>query len=399
MKFPSLSKSTGLLALLPMTFLVGCFDASAPTDTAPAAIPPSERAQDIRNQPVLGQQENVSRDPATGLLYFRAPTGESYLLNPNWSRLGADSKGLPKSAADVIGTWYDESGKVEVRIYSSFANSAWNGGLQCNIAAVSTQVEPDYILVGGGAWVDYGTNAGAFVTQAYPVDNALTTFAAQSKDHGPYNTHKLYTYAIGLRLKDNNGAYIPRSVLKSYMEYRTYSTVASTNNSASIQNNVSYFTIGGGARIQWSSKGQLLQSSAPNEGQPGWRASSKSHRTIESCPLTVYAVGITKNYIPNFGYVEIRQSSTSPLKQFIVSPGTWAGSGAARDEFYSEPGWATTGFGGLATSSNGRGRLLTGLKLTYGDNAQVKGEVFSKDHFVNESGTTYSYIVEIRKRP
>lgn len=387
----------------PVAALVGCLDGvSTQNGTGESAAAGNKPSNGIQSQPIFGQEEQTYRDAETGLVYFKDKvSGESYLLNPNWSRLGAEgSAALSKTAAmPTIGTWTDNSGRVEVTVYTASATSIYNSGVGCQIGNVSTQVENDRVLVGGGAWVDYGSGgAGAFLTQAYPADDALTTFSAKSKDHGPSNSHTLHVHAIGLRLKGDNGAWIPRETLKGYMEYRTFTTTPSEVNSASVQNNVNYWTIGGGARVQWSSKGQLLTASAPSDNQPGWYAFSKSHRSLESCPLTAYAIGITKGSIPGFGTVDIRIGSTNPLQYFIKSPGTFVSYGKALDTFYSEPGWATTGFGARSLSTNGRGRLLTGLKLSYADNLKLKGESLSKDHFVNESGTTYSYILEIKKQ-
>jgi hypothetical protein len=227
----------------------------------------------------------------------------------------------------------------------------------------------------------------------------LVTWNAQSKDHGVLCPHKLTVYALGIRLMSSTGAWIPASTLRQYMSLASYSSASSVNASASVQNNVNYWTVGGGANIQWGTKGQLLYENHPSDnGAPGWYAASKSHRSIESCPMTVYAIGITKGYIPGFGNIAINIGNTSPMQYFMRSPGTYANGGPISDSYNSAPGWATTCMGVKSTSDNGRGRLITQMKYNFLDNWHMNATSGDKDHFVGETGWTYTYLIEAKKQ-
>lgn len=114
----------------------------------------------------------------------------------------AQSSGLPH-------TWTDWSGQVETRVYecASPAIAQHQNNIGC-------QVESEFILVGGGVYVEYLNGPGALLWESRPMDRNLSTWVASCKDREVSNPHRLFVYAIGLRLKDSNGTPIAKSMVQ-----------------------------------------------------------------------------------------------------------------------------------------------------------------------------------------
>ncbi len=130
-----------------------------------------------------------------------------------------------------------------------------------------------------------------------------------------------------------------------------------------------------------------LVSSFPSGSQ--WMAASKDHIVPEVGTVDAFAIGITSGTIPGFGSIDV-----------AVSPATTTSvpTGYGTANRIVPPGSVLASIGGGAQSF-GAGRMLTDL-IPFGDapSDSVQGvTVRSKDHEVQDSGTTSAYVVSIRK--
>lgn len=390
--------------VLGLVFAPGCSDNIDAGATASSVVT-GTRVLDAYNQnpttPLYTPESKIAIDPLTG---------ESYPINFNRSILGKRVPANAEKAMTTLGSWMDNSGRVQITVYSSvYASQTVNNGYGIyDVAAGGVTVANDEVLVGGGAWAEWfsgwqnggqpqsGEN-GAFITEAYPIDASLTTFSAKTKTHYNMQQHQLIVYAIGLKLKMDDGSWMPRATLRNYIYYNYYTSIPSTNATSTVQSNVSYPIIGGGAKINWSTNGQLLLESRPLANN-SWKASSKSHYSTESCPITSYCIGLYGGNIPSFG------SITFYYPNPVGSSGTYVNinqypCAVATDMLTTDPSYVPTSFGVLSTSDNGLGRLVTGIRMDYGTNNRLRGITQSKDHISYSSGWLYTYATQIKKSP
>lgn len=303
-------------------------------------------------------------------------------VNPNRRLLTpAEIKGV-KSRADW-GHYFDESGDVEIAIWESYSYGTH--------LEVHCDVDPSFVLIGGGAWADYdGTRVpnGVFLTASYPRDQELSSWVARSKGHQPTGTpaHKLVCYAIGLRLKG-----VSRSALRNQMKY-----VANTSGSSLFPNTTAtlpanYSLIGGGSRVNYAGApyggtGNLLIASYPYNDQT-WKSESKTHYYNCTASITSFAIGITNNTIPNFGRLKVERRSPSSIYNSCCL-------GTASTQI--EPGYVPSCFGGESRANTATGRLLN--RMSPNPNNVMNVLVSSKDCLISEGGVTLAHSIQIKKQ-
>jgi hypothetical protein len=344
-----------LAVLLPF---VGC-------DSPPAPPAPADRP--------AAAEDNVLRDPETGA---------TYLLNPQ--RRVMQPALPPDTQALSLGfsySMFDWSGTVETRVWEcvEYTRRSIQTGIAC-------QVDPDYVLVGGGAWAHY-FGAGALLTENRPFDRGLVTWVASSKDHLSADPHELHVYAIGLKL-----AGVSRAVLLSNMTFVSSGPSAQAAHPAhQVAVPSGYVLTAGGARVNWSGAGNLLTSTrSPYSCCPftTWTVASKDH--VKSSPATIeaYAIGI-KPTIAGFGTLETSDRGTAPSR----AP---CGYSVVRTVNVRPDGWVYTGIGG-DTTWNAAGRLLFQVGPDPSDPNQTI--VASKDHRAADWGCITSNLITMRKKP
>ncbi len=361
---------------------------------AAAAKPPEKAAlQKIPDDLTAGSQ------PLSSYSYRDPATGTSYLINPNWKIMPRKSPVLAKTAG-TIQTSTDWSGQVETRIYECVSPT-----VEQHQNSIGCQVENEFILVGGGAYVDYGTGPGALLWETRPLDENLTTWVASSKDHQASNPHTLHTYAIGMRLKDNNGNYIPKSALLG-----TYITLNSYTSTPAQHAPSKYFAygrfgnsyllntsnLGGGARTNWSCCGSLLTVSSQKIVLPAtslsYYVAAKDHGASELTTISIYGIvmtpqsGSSTRLIPNFGIMEFKYSE---------SQGNPVNTGVATALLDASNEFVMTGMGAESKWTTGPGRLLFGIKPTGVYSGQVT--VYSKDHRATSGGYVVANMMQVRK--
>lgn len=268
----------------------------------------------------------------------------------------------------VWGEDQDSSGLVRIRVYECTGYAS--------VPEVHCGVDPDEVLVGGGAWADYGNGWGAFLTASYPENNDLETWVARSKDHLQANQHTLHSYAIGMTLQG-----VDRTTLKSKMTLKTLTSGSDHHPGVSLSVPAGFAIIGGGARVNYQGAGNMLTESYPTNATT-WKVGSKDHNASDPSTITAFAIGIATGNIPGFGTLDMQQRNSSSAAQ----------QGVATATKNATSGWATTCAAGRSTYS-GAGRMLFRMMPTEDDNIQAS----SKDHVNTDSGSVWAYSLEARK--
>jgi len=274
----------------------------------------------------------------------------------------------------VTADFADASGTVTVRIKQCAPTASRE------INTTTCPVDSGFVLIGGGAEILGEGSPGALLTASFP-DLGLTTWTASSKDQHLFFPHQLSAYSVGLKL-----AGVTPQTLFSFMKVTSVRSIASEHPSTAISVPGGFTLVGGGARANWVSEGQLLTRSIPSGSQ--WLAASKDHAVAEVGTVDAFAIGITSGTIPGFGSLDVNvgQASTSVPTGYgtinRIVPG----------------GFVLASIGGDA-QFNGAGRMLTDL-IPFGDapTDSVPGAtVRSKDQEFQDSGLTTAYAIAIRK--
>ena len=288
--------------------------------------------------------------------------------NPNRRLVGVfeDGEALPANRRLSWGSDQDASGHVRTFIFECEGRGQH--------PVVHCDVDPDQVLVGGGAWAEW-TSHGALLTASYPENGQLETWVGASKDHLHAEIHTLHVYAVGLELTG-----LSRSELMSHMTMKEATSGSYSHPAKTVSVPAGYVLTGGGARVDWSGKGNLLTESYPLSVRT-WKVASKDHIDLSPATITAYAIAIKSN-IPGFGTIQGQRRSSS----------TYTTYGASSVTKNPTSGWTTTGMGGTATWSD-TGRMLYMIKPNSGDGIDVS----SKDHLVQDSGSTSAYVIELKK--
>jgi hypothetical protein len=131
---------------------------------------------------------------------------------------------------------YDPDDIWEVKVFSQ---TSARGRLIKQDAAV----DAGYVMVGGGAKVDYGTQAGNLLYTSQPYDGK---WLGQAKDQETVSTASISAYAVGLRPRSDKvpGIKVETKINKSPSHYSTIVT-------ASVSVESGYVMVGGGASLGW----------------------------------------------------------------------------------------------------------------------------------------------------
>lgn len=327
-------------------------------------------------------QPHQYTDPETGETYW-ADYNRRIIATVETSIGDPQVEGTLGEQFDQVGaalTALDASGKVELQ-YTSCETPVANVKKQNCACGVSAS----YVLVGGGALVDW-QDPGAMLYESRPLDSdnngAGTTWIASSKAHMADASHLLTCYAVGMRVKQTNGNWLPRATLKQNVDYRKVTAAASDAPTASCSVPVGKVAVGGGARSNWTGAGQLLTQSYPSS-TTSWRGASKAHMLSDPSTLDVYCIGVSST-IANFGTF----NWTRPFAGHF----TQTGADAAYAAPVANPKSLPTCAAGVA-SFEGAGRLLYGLFVSPDFSI-----AFSKDHVAADAGITTAYAPSLRRQ-
>ena len=221
--------------------------------------------------------------------------------------------------ADNILTAPDSCTQLEIKIWGDYVYGEHN--------SISIDVDGDYVLIGGGAQVTNtsNTNVGvdALLTAAYPVnDGNFVTYSAQSKDHGELYYHRLWVYAIGMKLTacEYLKHFITRDQIIPYLNITSVTSspaVSKPTAQAPIPSTpVQYLPLSGGAYINYGTgAGNLLMADGVGMGDltvsTSLTSSGKDQETVSPATITSYCLSIQSNAnIYGFGTFDIVYNNT-----------------------------------------------------------------------------------------
>ena len=342
-------------------------------ETAASFEAPGEDGHDVPGPGAAGP-EKLFHDPETG---------QTYTLNPNRRAMG---HALPENARALTqGFSYsmvDWSGTIETRVWEcvEYTRQSIQSGIAC-------QVDPDYVLVGGGAWAHYFAS-GALLTESRPSDRGLVTWLASSKDHLSPDPHELHVYAIGLKVSGLTRDALMTNIV--FVQSDPSAIAAHPTQSVSLPSG--YRMLGAGAKINWTAPGNLLTSTtSPSSCCPitTWQVAGKDHLSSSPATIVAYAIGI-KASIAGYGSFDFTNGGYPPSAQLC-------GYGVLQAPEARPAGWVYTGLGGNSTWSSGPGRML--FRVGPDPNDPNKIIVASKDHLQASWGCLTTDFLLMRKLP
>ena len=191
-----------------------------------------------------------------------------------WRALGKDHKYPSPAAITVFAvTLYDPENIWETKVFSN----TWG---KDHLPTAKVEVPPEYVMVGGGAKVNYD-GSGNMLTESYPVTE--NTWAAASKDQGWADPATVTVYAVGLKSKLPNFSRPRTEITKSDSPSLAFPT-------ATISSGKGIMT-GGGAKVNPSRWGSFMTASYP-KNEHTWNASSKEHIWESPAVITTYRLGL-----------------------------------------------------------------------------------------------------------
>jgi MAC/Perforin domain len=194
-----------------------------------------------------------------------------------WRASGKDHNHSDPASISVFAlAVYDPDDIWEVKIFPSRPSPKANSPEQ------EAAVEPGYVMVGGGAWVDF-TGDGNMLLASHPVAESKTTWHAQSKDHFNADPAKITAYAVGLKCRAEG--------VKLQSAIAIARSNRSLNPQAAAAPPAGYKMVGGGAAISFDGPGVLLTGSYPTENNQ-WEGRGKAHQQSSNGTMTAYCIGL-----------------------------------------------------------------------------------------------------------
>lgn len=232
---------------------------------------------------------------------------------------------------------------------------------------LATTVDPDMVVVGGGATAAEGPN-GALLTASYPTDDRAA-WLASSKDHRVPNPHRLTGFAVGMRI---NSPFMSRTRLLSHMRYLRGTSAREGHPRLRVEVPSGFTMISGGFRVNWPpGPGNLATGSFPGDtdNTSDWSARSKDHIAVSPATIDVWAVAVqTDLELGGRRFRVDRRISRATGNQLVPH---------ATAEASLEGSHVLTGIGAKCRVEN-PGQLLWRLEPTAGGRPGVTGS--SKDH-------------------
>lgn len=275
----------------------------------------------------------------------------------------------------------DPSGTITVKYYEC----VWSTVDHQPFSAC--EVEPDFVLVGGGAEIEGLTpSPGALLVGSWPANGAGTQvgnfWVAYSKDHLFSYPHRIRAHAVGLKLQGVSAANLYPQTF--YASNESPPTLSHAPTVTALDNDSRDIIVGGGGYgVSKNGQGQLLVGSEPN-GSNGWTVSSKDHVVSDPGRVVAAAIGIRRCPV---GYVGGCLVATVSSHQ--IAP---VSSGYSAASFLPPAGTLAVSVGGHAFYQ-GAGRMISSLFLVGNP-----GILVTKDHSVASSGVNVEYQISLSKQ-
>ena len=209
-------------------------------------------------------------------------TGEGNLLtasfpegNNTWRANSKDHMKASPAPVTAFAIVIDDPDDIwEIQVFQSRPSPAANHPYQ------EISVGSGYVMVGGGAQVDYRGH-GNMLFASYPINE--TTWRAQSKDHTVGDPATITAYAIGLKCKVA-GVRVVSEIKRSRSNPGSRPLALASPSSG-------YVMLGGGAALNFSGPGLLLTQSYPRESNT-WEGQAKDHLVGDSGTIDTYCIGV-----------------------------------------------------------------------------------------------------------
>jgi len=148
--------------------------------------------------------------------------------------------------------------------------------------SASVSVPDGWVLVGGGAQVEYGSGLGSMLYGSFPKENS---WVAEAKDHLQPDPAQVTAFAIGLKR-----SFLAKIGLTVTSPLVITSAPPANHPSVTLVNQ-NFSFISGGARVNWAGVGNLLTASFPQDRQ-NWTAQGKDHLQPDPATITVWGIGL-----------------------------------------------------------------------------------------------------------
>ncbi|HMH33202.1 MAG TPA: hypothetical protein VK543_09250 [Puia sp.] len=283
-----------------------------------------------------------------------------------------------------------QGGQIEIKCWEAYSDG--------NTNSIQTNVDADFVLIGGGARVtntsntDAGVNA--ILVSCAPIDDGtFTKFLAQSKQHFQTYYHRCWVYAIGLKIFSCTGkcpSPLNPSQIIPFLNLASVMSPLTNHPSAIVSPPAGYKALSGGAFVdQWFGVGNLLVEC----GYPsvlGYLTSSSKDQVQQSpATITAYCISFLASGIPCAGQNPLTLLVQNKNAQVTVTQH------AQSLSLTADAGYALSGIGGFSNynTNGGYGRLLYAL---YPQTAYT-GIVNSKDQGQTDiSGNLQISLFEIK---
>lgn len=292
------------------------------------------------------------------------PLGSDALTRAQYSVARIASNGNQIAPPPLLNTVFkDASGKVTIKIFKSSRAFVAR-------STVRVAVEPDFVCIGGGGFVDRWSNSmgGGYINESRPVDGNFREWVVSASHVLSFECFWFTAYATGIKVEGVTPAALREKL-------RLFSTTSGNGaNSAATVNIPSNFKlIGGGAR---SNSASPLTASMPYGDT--WYSEIKGTGNVST-----FAIGIEKTSMDKWGLSIKQFGSTSPFPQ----------TGLSSHSVSSSSGHILCGIGGRSLVSSSAKR---GLVCLYLENGQL-GSVITKDYEKAFSGVNTITGMGIRK--
>ncbi|HEY0579347.1 MAG TPA: hypothetical protein VGC75_01455 [Candidatus Nitrosocosmicus sp.] len=283
----------------------------------------------------------------------------------------------------LVSDAYDASGRIEIKIWKGYVDG------EHNFAEVS--VDPDFVCIGGGAKItDFNNstaNNNALLTSSqWGGDGLYDSWVANSQDQLITWSHRVWVYAIGIKMYASTGLPLAPAYLKTFLYMSSGTGNYGSSPQASVYPPAGYLVLSGGAYDAPSSPGNMLTKNMWNGDH--WEVWGKDHQQYSPSYTVSYILSIS-NSIPEMGplatFSRIGHINTNNHQMTLTS--------SLNDPLTNNTGYVLTGIGAWSDWS-GQGRMLN---MMYPEDAFTI-TVGSKDHVVNDlTGGIYSYATGIKK--
>jgi hypothetical protein len=277
-----------------------------------------------------------------------------------------------------LGERTDDSGKLTIRYWRCTSSVRQHNNIRCD-------VDPDFVVVGGGAAAPDLNDDGfevrkAFLTGSYPTavpgNDLLRGWVGESKDHFLGFEHELFVVVVGMRLPSTSA-----DTLAANLTTISRTSAESQKPALSFSVPDDSILLSAGARMNYRGAGLLLTDLRADDNTVS--AGGKDHNGKDSSgSVTLTALAINRRFISRFGLLDRRQFLTSDCGN-----GTKSAVARVADGFVGV-------FAGAASTRVHEGRLLMAASPRLTDPRVL--EVTNSDYFEKDEGCVELLTMEIR---